>query len=372
MFKNLDALLDYFIEERKIPGNDCIVMKDGKVVYRRQRGFSDREAQIPMNGKELFNIYSCSKFLTAVAALQLWEKGLFKLDDPLCEYIPEYAEMKVGKPDDCRPAQKRITIRNLFTMTAGFGYSTMSPGLVRAYEETEGQCPTVAMMKGLASDPLYFEPGEYWNYSLCHDVLAALVEILSGQRFGLYVKEHIFDVVGMPDSTFLLPPERLPEVAAQYRYSYGKDVCHRIENDISSIIKGERSIKMGPLYESGGAGCVSKIDDYIKFLEAIREGETLLKRDTIELMKTNQLNEQQMSTFWMKEGFGYGLGVRCPQPGAEWRCDFGWGGAAGAYMGVDDRYGFTFYYGQHVLRSIEEAKPRICNAIRKDLVAAGC
>ena len=179
MFENLSAVLDSFIEAG-IPGNDCIVRVNGDVAYRRFRGVSDREKGIPMNGAERYNIYSCSKLITVVCALQLYEKGAFRLDDPLAEYMPEFAEMTVRSPDGVRPAEHLITLRQLFTMTAGLDYNTSSSQLNDAFRETEGRCPTRETMKYLARRPLSFEPGAHWQYSFCHDVLAALVELAGG------------------------------------------------------------------------------------------------------------------------------------------------------------------------------------------------
>ena len=147
-----------------------------------------------MNGKELYNIYSSSKLITCVAVMQLWEKGLFDLEDDLCKYMPEFTNMTVKKEDgSVVPAKNRIKIKHLFSMSSGLDYNCASDGINRAKEETNGVCPTREVMKYIATEPLEFEPGEQWRYSLSHDVLGALVEILSGEKKEEEKKIRSFD-----------------------------------------------------------------------------------------------------------------------------------------------------------------------------------
>ena len=336
MFEKTKALCDYFLE-LGVPGFDLNVWKDGKCILRYWNGYSDAENRIPMQGDELYNIYSCSKPITCTAALQLLEKGLYSLDDPLYKYMPEFREMTVRTDDDVKKAENPILIHHLFEMTAGFSYDGNTPMLLRAKEETKGRCQTRELMRYLAQEPLLFEPGALWKYSLCHDVLAALVEVLSGQRFEDYVKEHIFDPLGMTRSTFMLPDSDLGRIAAQYDFVEGKRL--RLGPEIWVY-------KFGSEYASGGAGCISTVDDYIRFAEALRTGEKLLKRDTVRLMATGRLTEAQNETYMKRGQNGYGLGVRTPLPPC---ADFGWGGAAGAYLSIDIPHGLSFYYAQHVL-----------------------
>ena len=338
MFEKTRAFCDHFLE-MGVPGFDLAVWKDGECILRYQNGYSDAENRIPMRGDEVYNIYSCSKPITCTAALQLWEKGLYSLEDPLYRYMPEFREMTVRTEEGIKKAENPILIRNLFEMTAGFSYEGASPMLLRAKEETRGRCGTRETMRYLAREPLLFEPGTRWKYSLCHDVLAALVEVLSGQRFEDYVREHIFDPLGMSRSTFLLPDSELGRIAAQYDWAEGKR---------ERLGPGIWVYKFGSAYASGGAGCISTVDDYIRFAEGLRTGETLLKRETIRLMATDRLSEAQNATYMKRGNNGYGLGVRTPLPPCT---DFGWGGAAGAYLSVDIPHGISLYYAQHMLHS---------------------
>ena len=213
--------------------------------------YADLENKIKVNGKERYNIYSCSKVITCTAALKLYEKGLFSLEDRLSKYMPEFEEMNVISESGIKKAEKPILIKHLFEMTAGFSYKCSSPELKRVYAETEGRCPTREVMKYLAKEPLLFEPGDRWEYSLCHDVLAAFIEVISGEKFEKYVQKNIFEPLGMKDSTFMLPESELDTLAEQYR----------IENGENRNIGKEIFIyKLGSEYASGGAGC---IEDFV-------------------------------------------------------------------------------------------------------------
>ncbi len=343
MLEKLTRLLDRFAA-MGVPSYHSCVYHHGKEIFRKMYGFSDYEKTKPIDGSERYNIYSCSKPITVTAALTLYEKRLFGLDDPLAAYMPEFAAMNVRDGDTVRPAVRPITIRSLFTMTAGFSYNLHSPGLERARTETGGRCPTRETMRYLASDPLLFDPGERYEYSLCHDVLAALVEIVSGMRFGEYVKKTIFDPLGMKDSTFLLPEDEADTVAAQYRYDAASG---QYQNHGKGI-----GYKLGSEYESGGAGCVSTVADYIRFLEALKTRGGILKDETVALMTRDMLSESQKINYGLKDlGYGYGLGVRCPASGDNPPTDFGWGGAAASYLVCDRVNDCTLFYAQHVLSS---------------------
>lgn len=357
MFSRLTEFLDSFIEAG-IPGYDCIVYHKGECVYRHWNGYSDIANKIPMNGEERYNVYSCSKPITCTAALQLYEKGLFKLDDKLSDYMPEFEEMYVKTEEGVKRAENPITIRHLFCMTAGFSYDLASAMLQLARTETDGKCPTRETMKYLAKEPLSFEPGTRWQYSLCHDVLAALVEVISGMKFGEYVRENIFEPLGMSTSTFLLPVEELDTICTHYTYNN--------ESKKLEVRSKMPDYRLGTEYESGGAGCVSTVNEYIKFLEAMRIGDVILKKETIDLMCTSQLTDEQLKNYWFST-YGYGLGVRCSRGKGD-LTDFGWGGAAGAYLMIDRENEYTAFYVQHVLKSpVHNIRTKICPMIKEIL-----
>ncbi len=358
MFKNTISLCNSFLE-MGIPGYDLVVYKNGECVLRHMDGYSDKENGIVMHGDELFNIFSCSKPITCVAAMQLWEKGLFQLEDKLSDYMSEFTDMHVRTPDGLVKANSSIRIHHLFEMTAGFNYNINSPVLLALKQKTNGSCPTRDVARAIAAEPLDFHPGERYQYSLCHDVLAALVEVISGLPFERYVKQHIFDPLGMIHSDFLLPMENYKNVVPLYRGNNGKVVLNPSGN-ISAY-------RLGSQHASGGAGCASTVNDYIKFAEALRIGNVILAKDTIRLMTTNRLTEAQRGNYG-STGNGYGLGLRVGAGAANGRYDFGWGGAAGAFLAIDPTHEISLFYVQHVLSAPNMAlRQQLYSAVLEDL-----
>ena len=368
MKKNSETLklLKHF-ETLGIPGFDCVAYRKGECIFRYQSGFSDAEKTRRADGSERYNIYSCSKMITCTAALMLVEKDIIRLDDAVHEYLPEFKQMKKIVDGKLEDVKNTMTLRHLFTMTAGLTYNVDSENIKRGIEETRGTMQTREAMKYLACDPLIFEPGSSWEYSLCHDVLAAVVEVVSGKRFGEFVKENIFDVAGMKRSTFLLPDEELPEIAVQYRYDSQT-------NEYINCGPGVQITKFGSQYESGGGGCISTTDDCIAFLEALRQYR-LLKPETIARMTAPQIRSASDKVYWQRfqsnvNYYSYGLGVRCPLPGGTAR-DYGWTGAAGAFQAICPQDEITVFYVQHVLNSIiRPLRGQIRDNILKDVEAA--
>lgn len=356
MFHRLDEMLDEFIT-LGVPWNDCVVYHKGQCVYRGVRGTLDLAGRIPARGDERINIYSCSKVITCTAALMLFERGLFRLTDPLSDYLPEYAEMQVKMGDGgLKKAEKPIRIIDLFRMTAGFNYDLRSPSLNRLRKETNGVSSTRDFARYHACEPLVSEPSTFWQYSLAHDVIAALVEVVADEEFNAFCKKNIFDVVGMPNTTYLLPSKEYGVVAPHYAYNG--------EGKISECSKFP-VYRLGEMHASGGAGCVSTVDDYIKFLEALRTGR-LLKNETLDLMQTDMLSEEQRRGYEDAD-YGYGLGVNCPRRGSR-VTDFGWGGAAGAYLMIDRKNEITLFYAQHVLASPVQARRKDIRSIVTEIL----
>ncbi len=337
MFEKTKAKCDAFLE-MGVPGFDFMVYKDGKEFFRYMCGHSDLEKSIPIRGDERRWIYSLTKPITVTAAMQLWEQGKFSLEDLLADYLPAFRVMTVLTENGLEKAEHPIKIRNLFTMTAGFSYNYHSPSIQVLCEQTP--TPTTRqVIDALAKEPLLFQPGDQYRYSLAHDVLGALIEVWSGQKFQDYVKQHIFDPLGMDSTTLRLPLEELETVSPLYRFD--KETGQRTRHPSAD--------EYGPNYVSGGAGCVTTIEDYMKFAEALRTGEKLLKRSTIDLMTTNQLTDRQKRTYTVKTA-DYGLGLWTPKVG-QLRQDFGWGGAAGALLAVDPGRGLSMVYMQHMRNS---------------------
>ena len=210
----LNRLTDWII-----PGNAISVWKDGKEVFVGQSGYADVETKELMTADHWINIYSTSKVTTVTAALQLLEQGYFLLEDPVWAYLPAYRELQVRWPDgSVRKAEKTMTMRHLFTMTSGLDYNCGGPAIEKARALTGGAMDTVTVANCLAGEPLSFEPGTHWQYSLSHDVLAAVVEVISGKRFRDYVRENLFEPLGIEKAVYHNEPVR-DRMAQQYNYA---------------------------------------------------------------------------------------------------------------------------------------------------------
>lgn len=371
----MDSLTEWII-----PGNSVVIYKDGKKVFEYSSGYSDLEKKIKKTGKEQLYIYSCSKVATVTAALQLYEQGKFLLSDPLYEYLPEFKKMYLKDGDRIKAAENPITIRDLFTMTAGLSYATNTPAFEKARKLTDGKMDTRTVIKCLAEEPLLFEPGARWNYSLCHDVLAVLAEVVSGMRFSEYMKKHIFEPLDMNNSYYHAPNDVI--ISPQYIYEI-QDTKNIVElqqkEHTSGVVKRAygNELVFGENYDSGGAGIITTVDDYAKFAAALANSGTglnnnrILSSATVKLMKTNQLNEAQRKTMnWRRlRGYGYGLGVRTLIDKAESGSnssigEIGWGGAAGATIIADTEEKVALFYAHHMLNPQEEYyQPRLRNVL---------
>ena len=385
-FEPLKQFMDYLTNWR-IPGNDISVWKDNKEVFRYQSGYLDLEKKIQMQPDHLIYIYSCSKLALAVAGMQLIEKKELLLDTPLYDYIPEFKDVMVKTSDgNIKKAVYPITIRHLFTMTSGMSYTMPDEIKEEASKITNSLFNTIETVKCMAQIPLIFEPGQGWNYSFSHDVLAAVIEIVSGKKYRDYIKDNIFEPLDMNDSFFHLTDIQMNRLAPQYRFvdetAENDLVKNQIKNtsDISGRIELTDSLNtlvFGVEYDSGGAGIITTVSDYAKFANALackgvgKTGERILEPKTIDFLRTNQLNEIQLKNFnWTQlMGYGYGFGVRtmlnpkaCNSLGNVG--EFGWGGAAGASVYVDPSIGLGVFYAHHMLNPQEDYyQPRLRDTI---------
>jgi len=381
---NFQPLTDYLdsLPGIGIPGVDCVVQQGYQTVYRHWSGDADREKGTAMTGQERFFLYSSSKPITCLAALQLYERGKFLLTDPLYEYIPEYRHMAVKRTLEngetvLEEAKHPIRIADLFAMTGGFSYDLDLPAIRRVQEETGGRAPTLAVAKALAEEPLLFEPGSQWYYSISHDVIGALIEVVSGKTFGAYLKENVFEPLEMTRTGFERSPEVLSSMMKQYRRDDVTGVVSPVELSNEYIL--------GTEYESGGAGLISCVDDYIKFISALANdgyganGSRIISRGTIDLMRTNFLGPQQLKSMDWEElqGYGYGLGVRTMMDRAVSGSngtlgEFGWCGAAGTYLLIDPEKHLSLFYAQQVLEDREGSfQPRMRNSRIRNILY-GC
>ncbi len=341
------------IDKNLIPDCEIAVFKDHKCLYRNsfcQENYNSDEA-----AKDTYFLFSATKVITCTAALRLVEEGKLDLDDAVSKYLPEFAELYVRNGNDKILAKNTLTIRHLFSMQGGFTYYFGYESIQKAIKESDYKGSTREIVASIAKMPLEFEPGENFHYSLCHDILAAVVEIVTGKKFSEYLNEIVFAPLGMKDTTFKITDDILSRMKQQY---YVDPVT------LTAIPKkAECAYCFSENYESGGAGLISTIEDYTKFIDALACGESkdgyrLLKSETVELMKTNQLCENSLKTFRTNtaqcQGYGYALGVRTMmEPKTDNSLspvgEFGWDGAAGVYCLIDTDNHLSIFYAQHVL-----------------------
>lgn len=380
--------MDDLVSQEYRPSVDVLVYRNHEVLFRYFSGVRDIENGGDITGEEQYFIYSMTKMLTCCCALQLLEKGKYTLDDELAKYLPEFAKMRIttdelntenakkiasGKSvgEDVKNtadgyAKTPITIRHLFTMTAGLDYGVYSPEVQNALKN--GKTITRELVAAFAEKTLGFEPGTRFRYSLCHDVLGALVEVWSGKKFGDYMKENVFVPLGMKNTFFGYDgnTDTMPSLYSKYENSpFKKENLHC-------------GYSITEQYQSGGAGLVSTTEDYALFLDAVacggvgKTGNRILKEETVKLWRTNQLSGVASDDFdGVRCGYGYGLGVRThidPERSGSLSPvgEFGWDGAAGAFSMVDCENKISLTYFQHVL-GYSPNQTAIKNALYKDL-----
>lgn len=386
-FSKLTQFLHHLVDEVYIPSVCMQVYRDGVQVYSHAYGCPEG---MPVTPDTTYNLYSVSKVITCTAALQLLEEGKYLLTDPLYEYFPQFREMYVrcgggedvgnrvaqgerilyedGKTEAVR-AKNPIRIRDLFNMTAGFSYNYNAPAFKRILAETGGRFPTLRLADALASEPLEYEPGTRWGYSLAHDMIGALIEKISGIPFGEYLRKNIFEPLDMKSFTFHRDEAVYANMAPQYLYNY--------ETKRPALGTKENPMLIGEGFESGGAGLIGSVADYAKFANAMclggtsPQGARILSRATIDLMRTNFLTAEMAPYFNWEQfvGYGYGLGVRthvshAKSGGLSPLGEFGWGGAAGAYVLIDPDNRVAAFYGQHMRNNLEPyVHPRLRNIV---------
>ena len=348
-FTALDAYLDSLLDFG-LPMYDCTVHVGYKEVYRRRGGYIDVQSRRRHEAGTLYYLYSATKPVTCAALLHLMEQGAFALSDPVSRFLPEFGAVRLRGN---RPVPVPITMEHLFTMTAGLNYDLETQAIQQA--AAGGLAPTRKIVRAMAETPLSFVPGERWQYSLCHDVLCAVAEVITGEKFRDFVRRVIFSPLGMSDSFYGIPGEaENARMASLYRYSDESRTSRKIGRGCTFIL--------GKEHDSGGAGMVSSAEDYIRFADALaaggigENGARILSPETVELMRENRLTPAAARSMdWPHlRGYGYGLGVRTMMDPAASGAktplgEFGWGGAAGAILIVEPRSRTAVYYAQHTL-----------------------
>jgi len=349
-----EHLEQQYLASQKIAGAQVVVARHGYVAYHRSLGSMDLEREKPMADDAIFRIYSMSKPITSIALMQLYERGLFQLNDPIYRVLPSWRAQQVyvsgeGDAMECKPVQSAVTFRDVLTHMAGLSYGASGHPVDKLYRSSgvvrnEGMT-LASFVDQLGSMPLHFEPGSRWMYSYATDVCGHLVEVLSGKSLDTYLREHIFEPLGMVDTAFHVSARNLSRFAANYERNVDKTLTLLDDPSSSSYLQP-------PSFLSGGGGLTGTTQDYLQFCEMLRcggqlHGERIIGSRTLRLMRQNHLPGGADLSGLAKgafsetayDGVGFGLGfamslseVATAALGVE---DYYWGGAASTIFWVD-------------------------------------
>jgi len=354
-----------YIDAGRFPGTQLLVYRRGKVVHSVVQGFADLERRVPVRDDTIFRIYSMTKPITSVAFMMLFEEGRVALDEPVHKYIPEWKNLGVFVAGNApsfltRPPSRAMQIVDLLRHTSGLTYGIQQRSNVdAAYREKKiAQAGTLqGMIEELAQIPLEFSPGEAWNYSVSADVLGYLIGKISGRPFEQFLKERIFDPLGMADTGFYVPSAKAARFAACYSADPPDKVTFYATERKGTLTLQDDPAKSPylsqPSFVSGGGGLVSTASDYLTFCRALINGgelggTRLLGPKTLQLMISNHLPggvdlpalSRSMFSEATNNGIGFGLGfavtmdpAKALLPGSAG--EYFWGGAAGTAFWVD-------------------------------------
>ncbi len=354
-------LLEKYIESLPslaVPGASCTVYKEHKQVFHRSVGHIDLAQKKETTENSLYYMYSVSKPMTAAAVLQLVERGQLSLEDELCKYLPAFTDMQVKTPDGgTEPAQSKITIFQLLTMTGGLSYEIYTDEIRALIAEGKGTTRNIA--NAIANIPLSNQPGTCFQYSFGMDILGAVVEEITGMSFGTYMKRNIFEPLEMDTAAY-------SEIAVDR-----EQLAEFIGFDSATL--GLKATKMNndprvcAPFESGGAGVICSTKDMILFADALAcggvgsNGNRILSEQSVEMMSKNYLNALQLEQVQgglLRTGYGYGMAVRSlmdPQkvPTLAAAGEFGWGGACGTYILCDRKNKVSIAFGMQMTSHME-------------------
>jgi len=369
--KEMDALLSRFVEKGPA-GCGCIVTKDGQRIYENYFGYENVEEKKPIDADSIYRLFSMTKVIICTAAMKLYEEGKFLLNDPLYEYFPEWKNINkvVYHPNgnfDIVPLENPILVKHAFNMAMGIGYSgndethRVSAEVRKDLHEKYGKYYTLRQdIEAMSKVPVAFEPGTHFLYGFGHELVAGLIEVCSGMKVSDYLQQNVFDPIGMKNTGYRLHGDMASHLVVPY--------CRNEDGSLTrKEADSEENIQPDATYEAGGAGLISTVSDYSKFVSVLANrgimpnGDQLISRQTQDLMRDNHFNETQLSEFrnFYLAGYGYGLGVRTLMgrgiahsngtPGA-----YGWTGVLGTYTEISPEENFSITYMHQAIPNMEE------------------
>ena len=381
----LDRLLQQYVDQGQIAGAVALVLRDGKPIYERAMGWSDKEAGRKMTTRTLFRIASQTKAITSTAILALVEDGKIGINEPVGNFIPTFKKTTVASKDESGaarivPAKRAITIADLLTHTSGISYGRenqiaamyeakgLGPAAGNGWYTADKDEPVCDTMERLGTLPFVSQPGEAFVYGYSTDILGCVVEKASGMPLDDFVRKRITDPLGLKDTRFFVPPAERDRLASVYASGADRKIVRAPEGSA-----GQGSYVDGPRKNfSGGAGLTSTARDYARFLEMIRNGGALggariLAPRTVALMTTNQSGMLHSST-----GLGFGFGFqtvdRYGASGMAAIGAFGWGGAYGTIYQVDPKSRMVVVLMLQMMPNATDFQPKFMTSVYQSLV----
>lgn len=343
--KELIPLIHGEVDCGNAVGLQAAVFYKGNEVFYHTYGMADRETGLLMSHDTICRMYSMTKPITAVAAMILRERGLLDVTKPVAEFLPEFAHMQVLEGRCKVPARRQILISDLLTMSGGLVYPDMDTAgqiMEETFEAMGTSCTTREVMRHIAEAPLAFQPGKRWRYGLSADVVAAVIEVITGMTVGEFYRKEIFEPLEMKDTGFFVPKEKQERFAQLYKQT-GKGSCEIERDRHLGLTDGLKP----PAYEAGGAGLLSTLEDYSHFAKMLANGgvykdKRILQEVSVGEFAENRLPEQLVPTidFPQMKGYGYSnlmrVNLNDGTGGSLGSCgEFGWDGWTGPYFTVD-------------------------------------
>lgn len=347
----MDDFVQRVVDEGRVAGYSVLVYQDGQETYYGSAGYADRESKSPMQRDAIHSIYSMTKPVVSVALMTLYEQDKFELDDPISKHLPEFKDMVVYAGQDAEgrhvfeAPKKPITVLDMLRHTAGlpesfWGGPDTGSDIFGSETEIGLENTLDEMAEAGGRLPLLFQPGTQWRYSWAVDMQSLMIERLSGKPVETYLREALFDPLGMSDTSYYVPEEKQHRLATIYTMSDAGELERNTDEFTYNLHRQPHNMKPGSL------GMVSTIDDYGRFARMLLndgelEGARILKPETVRLMSDDHLPSDLVDTSFLGErGFGIGFTVRLAPPETDedhfgYVGEFRWGGAAGTNFWVD-------------------------------------
>lgn len=356
--EKVQRLMDETVAAGDNAGCSFLVYQNGEEVLYCESGFADLEKGKPIARDSMFQIFSMTKPITAVAVMKLVEEGKLSMLEPVSTYLPGFVNQKVYQDGRLVPTDRLVFIKDLLNMTSGMVYPEASvPGYAvdQVFHKIEEEgLSTLEAANALGRCPLAFQPGQGWKYGTGADILGAVVEVVTGMRYSDYLKQKIFGPLGMRDTDFYVPEEKSHRLVKTYIW-HGKEPFTQMTTGFLAI---SPTMDKRPAFESGGAGLVSTIDDYSRFARMLLQdgeldGVRILQKRTVEYLKTGGVTQIQQKDFEKQRndfsGYSYSNLMRvCKDPGAAYyfvpEGEFGWDGAKETFSSIAPKDNMVMVY----------------------------